>query len=101
VIEIQHQWIGLAAIDTWVVEQKLNQTTQVLGYIYGVVSAGVGDVRRPIADVVGPIPCFVAGTTERVKTSSRAVLEGEFADYFDFPAAGAAFLTPLAVHGIV
>ena len=75
-IEVQDERIGLAAIDTWMVQQKLEQTAQILGDIDGVVALGGGDVRGAITFVVGPVPRLVARAAEAVEASCRAILEG-------------------------
>jgi hypothetical protein len=94
-IEIEHQQVGFTAINAGVTEQILHDPAEVLSYVPSRVAMCVSDVRRSISLVMGPIPSLVTRATISVADPSCDAPEGELAEFLDFAAPAAAFLTLL------
>jgi hypothetical protein len=77
VVELKHEWIALAAVDAWMLQQILDQAAQILIPVSGTVPVRVGDIRGPIPLIVLPVPCVLAVAAERMTPILCPVLEVE------------------------
>ena len=100
-VEVENQWIGFAAVDTWMLLEERHEPAQIRRDVSCVVPLGIGDIGGAVPKVVVAIPLRVALAAIAVKDTLGHVLEAELPYPLDRAAACTEFLTFRIVHAIV